>query len=220
MIFERLRLVDEPIPGDGAWNMAVDEALLATIETPILRIYLWSEPTVSFGYFEKLADIQKLRPGVPLVRRWTGGGMVDHGDDRTYSLLIPTSHPLAQSERRESYRIIHEILQNVIASKCQITLELASEKTSLGAGCFQQPVIGDLLLAGRKIAGAAQRRTRHGLLHQGSIQKIPLAQIPALDFAHAFGSEPSSISLTEVERQNALELASKRYGTPEWLARF
>ena len=220
MIFERLRLVDEPIPGDGAWNMAVDEALLATIETPILRIYRWSEPTVSFGYFEKLADIQKLRPGVSLVRRWTGGGMVDHGDDQTYSLLIPTSHPLAQSERRESYRVIHEILQDVIASKCQVTLELASKKTSLGAGCFQQPVISDLLLDGQKIAGAAQRRTRHGLLHQGSVQSISLAQIPALDFAHAFGSESSSIPLTEVERQNALELASKRYGTPEWLARF
>ena len=219
MIFERLRLVEEPVPGDGAWNMAVDESLLTRLKIPTLRVYLWSEPTVSFGYFEKLADIQKLRPNIALVRRWTGGGLVDHGTDWTYSLLIPATHPLAQKERRESYRIVHEVLQNVIASQCQIALELASENASLGDGCFQKPVAGDLLLSRKKIAGAAQRRTRHGLLHQGSVQ-LPLVHISAVNFARALGSDPSANPLTETERQNALELASKRYRTAGWLGRF
>ncbi|MEO7931924.1 MAG: lipoate--protein ligase family protein [Chthoniobacterales bacterium] len=219
MIFERLRLINDPAPGNGAWNMAVDEMLLASIATPTLRVYRWSEPTVTLGYFEKLAEARALRPGLPLMRRWTGGGLVDHGADWTYTLIIPADHALARNGRSESYVEIHLAIQKIVATT-GIALELATAATIAGAGCFARPVPGDLLLDGRKIAGAAQRRTRRGLLHQGSLQSIPMELVSARTFADRLAAEATSIPLTGEERARAAQLVTTRYGRAEWLARF
>ncbi len=220
MIFKRLRLIDDPVSGDGAWNMAVDEMLLHRVETPTLRVYRWSEPTVTLGYFEKLAEARTLRPGLPLMRRWTGGGLVDHGADWTYSLIIPVEHELARAGRTGSYVEIHRAIQEIVRAACGITLELATSATVAGEGCFERPVIGDLLFDGRKIAGAAQRRTRRGLLHQGSIQGISMEPNGARAFADGFAVEATSIVLTDDEQARAAQLVATRYGQVEWLGRF
>ena len=97
----------------GAENMAVDQLLMERVgDIPILRIYGWSEPTVSFGYFLSLADAQQAfaEPDLTYLRRWTGGGIVDHRHDITYTLVIPRGHYLSQARGAESYRMIHQSL--------------------------------------------------------------------------------------------------------------
>ena len=89
--------------------MAIDQLLLERSHpVPLIRFYQWSEPTVSFGYFEKLSDAKRDFPGDELryVRRWTGGGIVDHREDQTYSLFFPKGHPVEQLRGNGSYAVI------------------------------------------------------------------------------------------------------------------
>src|SRR5258708_26441834 len=81
-------------PGQVAFNMAMDEALLEAMPRlgqPILRFYSWSEPAASFGYFQKFREVERLTLLRPLVRRPTGGGIVPHMEDWTYSAAFTTS---------------------------------------------------------------------------------------------------------------------------------
>jgi lipoyl(octanoyl) transferase len=162
--------------GDWAFNMALDEALLERmphLSRPILRFYGWTQPAASFGYFQKYAEIQRLTPLHPLVRRPTAGGLVPHDADWTYSLAFPTNHEWYALKAVESYRQVHAWLQAAFAL-LDLPTELApsSHKTALGQ-CFVGHEQFDLLRQGRKIAGAAQRRRRDGLLIQGSVQPPP-----------------------------------------------
>ena len=78
--------------GHYAFNMALDEALLHAaprLGQPVLRFYGWTEPAASFGYFQKHAEIERMTLLRPLVRRPTGGGLVPHDADWTYSLVFP-----------------------------------------------------------------------------------------------------------------------------------
>src|SRR3954464_5256758 len=84
-------------PPDGAWNMALDEALLHRAETDgmaTLRFYGWREPTLSLGYFQQHAD-RALHPAsenCTLIRRASGGGAILHDRELTYSIALPKSH--------------------------------------------------------------------------------------------------------------------------------
>lgn len=200
-------------------QMAVDEALLESVTTPALRFYGWRAPAISFGYFGRFADVAGYAGERELVRRWTGGGIVFHGEDLTYSLIVPAADAIAGRSPQDIYTAVHEAI-------C-LTLEFRGIAATLADGaapkiseaCFANPVRADLLLDGRKAAGAAQRRTRAGLLHQGSIQ------IPALEgnFAPAFASNlcarfrdaPSPVGTTEA----AKVIAQKKYAAREWLIR-
>ncbi len=83
-----------------ARNMAVDEALLREVRAPVLRLYEWSVPAVSLGYFQPAA----LAGDRPFVRRYTGGGLVDHAHDLTYTLVLPRAHPWMELAMPDSYR--------------------------------------------------------------------------------------------------------------------
>src|SRR5690606_18219147 len=100
----------------GAMNMALDEVLLRECEFPVLRIYTWSEPTISFGYFGKIAAVRRSWPECALVRRWTGGGVVPHGSDFTYTLAIPVSSPVFRQPPLSSYQMIHECIARIIST--------------------------------------------------------------------------------------------------------
>src|SRR4051794_22517252 len=87
-------------PADGAWNMALDEALLIDAETSgvaSLRFYSWREPTLSLGYFQRHTDRagHAASAGCLLVRRASGGGAILHDRELTYSIALPQAHPLA-----------------------------------------------------------------------------------------------------------------------------
>jgi lipoyl(octanoyl) transferase len=161
---------------NSARNMAVDEALLEAMPRfgmPVLRFYSWTEPAASFGYFQKYADVERMTSLRPLVRRPTAGGLVPHDADWTYSLVFPTIHEWYSLTAIQSYERVHRWIQSAFAN-LSIATELASERHQAGAGqCFAGHEKFDLLWRGQKIAGAAQRRTRVGLLIQGSVQPPP-----------------------------------------------
>jgi lipoate-protein ligase A len=160
-------------PGDPAGNMAMDEVLLgytALTGTPVLRFYSWNKSAATFGYFQRYADIETLTVLRPLIRRPTGGGLVHHDRDWTYSLVFPAGHPWYELKAQQSYRLLHEWIQASFA-ECELPTDLCPSPRVEGPGqCFLGAEQHDLLWQNRKIAGAAQRRTRQGLLIQGSIQ--------------------------------------------------
>lgn len=162
--------------GEPAWNMALDEALLQSAPEraePVLRFYSWSSPAATFGYFQAYAQVATVTALRPLIRRPTGGGLVPHQADWTYSLVFPTRHPWYRLPALESYRQLHRWLQAAFL-KLGVTSDLAAEPRKDQPGqCFAGPERFDLVWAGRKVAGAAQRRARQGLLIQGSIQPPP-----------------------------------------------
>ncbi len=159
--------------GEPSWNMAFDEALLERVTpsgSPILRFYSWTVPAATFGYFQKYDEVASLTSLRPLIRRPTGGGIVPHENDWTYALAIPAGNAWHRIRAAESYRRLHEWVA--------AALRMAGEDAALaeccepsGPGrCFVGAEKHDVLVAGRKAAGAAQRRTANGLLIQGSIQ--------------------------------------------------
>ncbi|MDE3066421.1 MAG: lipoate--protein ligase family protein [Verrucomicrobiota bacterium] len=167
-------------PDDAAFNMALDEALLEAmrrLQQPVLRFYGWTERAASFGYFQKFAEVGRATRLRPLVRRPTGGGLVPHDADWTYSLVFPPGHEWHGLKAVESYRRVHGWIQEAF-QKLRMETELARFKKSAAhnpqseaAGrCFIGHEQFDLLRHGKKIAGAAQRRNRLGLLIQGSVQ--------------------------------------------------
>ena len=159
--------------GSAALNMAIDEALLlhvAGFGHPVLRLYAWSEPAASFGYFQRYANVANATGLRPLVRRPTGGGIVPHDHDWTYSVILPPNHFWYRLRAVESYRRVHEWVRRGFA-EMGVVAELASEsRREVQGQCFAGAEQFDVLANNRKIAGAAQRRTRDGLLIQGSVQ--------------------------------------------------
>lgn len=157
--------------------MALDEALLESapqIGRPVLRFYGWTLPAASFGYFQSVAEVERATVLRPLVRRPTGGGIVPHNADWTYSLVIPAGHEWHRLKAEQSYRRMHEWIRSAF-QRMELQTELASDcRKPLPGQCFAGHEVHDLLWQGRKVAGAAQRRTRSGLLIQGSVQPPPL----------------------------------------------
>ena len=158
--------------------MALDEALLESVSrigSPVLRFYGWTQPAATFGYFQHFAEIESTTPLRPLIRRPTGGGLVPHDADWTYSLAFPAGHEWHSLRAEESYRRIHEWIHRAF-KHLGVQTELASccKKTAPGQ-CFVGYEKSDLLWHGKKVAGAAQRRNKLGLLIQGSVQPPPLS---------------------------------------------
>src|SRR4029078_9876877 len=106
-IFAALDVYHDHTPHSAAMNMAIDEALLEYATIPLIRFYRWQSSALSFGYFGRFADIARYQRERDLVRRWTGGGIVFHGEDLTYSLVIPTSDTTFDESSMSIYEKIH-----------------------------------------------------------------------------------------------------------------
>src|SRR5437763_6473582 len=109
-IFAELEACKDPAPRSAAMNMAIDEALLETAKIPSIRFYRWNSPALSFGYFGKFADVVLHAAERDLVRRWTGGGIVFHGEDLTYSIVIPASDAVFGESSMLIYEKVHRAL--------------------------------------------------------------------------------------------------------------
>ena len=162
-------------PGEGAWNMALDEALLESAqreELATVRLYAWSKPTLSLGYFQAHADREQHRASenCTLVRRASGGGAILHDRELTYSIALPRAHLLAQ-RAHQLYDAVHESLIEALAemdvSAALFTGPRQVEKTPFL--CFQRREPGDVLAGDFKIAGSAQRRQHGAILQHGSV---------------------------------------------------
>ena len=202
----------------AAMNMAIDEALLETASVPLLRFYGWRKPSLSFGYFGLFADVAAEEPQRDIVRRWTGGGIVYHGSDVTYSLILPPAEASRFRSSRVVYAEVHGTIRQALAARLPVALA-SSAAPKISDACFANAVESDVISNGKKIAGAAQRRTRAGLLHQGSVQCETLPISFSDDFARALCPlfERKSYESEVLERAEAL--ACEKYATREWLHR-
>jgi lipoate-protein ligase A len=218
--------------------MALDEALLenvARLGKPVLRFYGWTEPAATFGYFQKFAEVERATHLRPLIRRPTGGGIVPHDADWTYSAVFPPNHEWHSLKAEESYRRMHEWLR-LAFMELKIQTELARSsrreeaqisKSAIGSAkprfgwqsaisqCFTGHEKFDLLWHGKKIAGAAQRRNQFGLLIQGSVQP-PLAPLKREDFERAMSAAAAAHFQVQWEIFQPIEEMAKGLGRRAW----
>jgi lipoate-protein ligase A len=212
--------------GQPAENMACDEALLeaaSLLARPALRCYGWLQPAATFGYFQRYAEVSILTSLRPLIRRPTGGGLVPHDHDWTYSVAIPPSDPWYELKAAESYRRVHEWVRAAFA-ELGVPTSLSPCCIPEGPGqCFIGAEPFDLLHNGSKIAGAAQRRRKDGLLIQGSIQAGKLGLLRS-SFEAAFraaataqwGISWQEFSVSPEFLQRRQQLTSEKYSRPEY----
>lgn len=177
-------------PAEGAWNMAMDEALLESAGTAgqgsCLRFYAWDVPTISLGYFQRSADRRTHEPSrpCPLVRRATGGGAIVHDLELTYSYTTAVGTHVG-SELSALYEAFHMALveelagRGVAARLCRAPPRRPREQEPFL--CFQRRAERDVLVGDAKIAGSAQRRHRGTLLQHGSVLLRRSAVAPELE---------------------------------------
>lgn len=155
------------------FNMAADECLLENSEdiaVPLLRIYGWDRPSVSIGYTQDYNAAPHREYTV--VRRPTGGGIVYHDKDLTYTITIPFRHRILSLDRIESYHVFHRAVLRALAAfghRGVLSDKSAPAFDRATMQCFVTPTRYDIVCDSRKYAGSAQRRTKKGILHQGSI---------------------------------------------------
>lgn len=211
----------DPVARSGPEAMAVDEWLMETVGLPCLRVYRWIGAWGSVGYFGDLDAASASLPGLSWVRRWTGGGIVDHRADWTYTLAVPAGEGLAGMRGAESYRKVHEVLAGILAEEGIDAGLAAVGGISKGGLCFEHPVGHDLVGPdGAKLAGAGQRRCRRGLLHQGSVAAgcdMAGGSLRARRFA---GRLARDVSWVEVEPPQAwiADKVASRYASAAWTA--
>ena len=176
------RLIDTG-PLAGPDNMAVDEALLDCFDPdnsqPVLRLYGWTPPAFSLGRYQKAAEVLDLERckalGVPVVRRITGGGVIYHADELTYSIVCAARHiPRARTVKESFERLCGFLLLTYrkLGLKAAFAVERCSAGVKLGeraAFCFAGKEEYDIVVAGRKVGGNAQRRLKEVIFQHGSI---------------------------------------------------
>ncbi|HEX7861646.1 MAG TPA: hypothetical protein VF773_15020 [Verrucomicrobiae bacterium] len=215
--------------GEPSWNMALDEALLeqvAEIGAPVLRLYGWSKPAATFGYSQHYREVEQWTSLRPIIRRPTGGGLVPHDADWTYTLVFPPNDAWYGLRAEESYRQVHDwVSASFRALEVQAELSECCDKPVLGR-CFVGAEKFDVLAGGKKIAGAAQKRNKCGLLVQGSIQPPTRAAKPYERSAWEaalleIGGREGKIVWRELKPSEALlaragELDREKYSTAEF----
>jgi lipoate-protein ligase A len=175
----RWRLLAPNSQGDGAWNMAVDEALMESVAAgeslPALRFYQWSPPCLSLGRRQPLVgvDQERLRSdGYDLVRRETGGWAILHTDELTYSVTLPPTDPRADGPILDAYR---KLSQGLVAGLALLGVHAemkpasASGTHNLSAACFEVPSAYEITAGGRKLIGSAQARPNGRVLQHGTL---------------------------------------------------
>jgi lipoate-protein ligase A len=236
-------------PASGAWQMAVDEVLLesaAQRQVATLRFYQWSEPTLSLGYFQRVAErtVHPASAGCAVVRRQTGGGAILHDRELTYSLTIPKQHPLAR-QTRGLYNAVHDALVRVLHA-CAISAQRQPERVRHPAQpepwlCFLRRSPGDILVGDAKICGSAQRRRSGAVLQHGSLlleQSRFAPELPGLlelagrplaqaslatdwsrEISHNLGFSLMVGELSPAEREAAGRLVREKYAHALWTGR-
>ncbi len=225
-IFAQLAHIEQRTPLEGALSMALDEALLGSVSVPTLRTYRWAETTLSVGCFVSNKDLRNICSSereIPVVRRWTGGGCVRHekGVDFSYSLIVPSSIPVARWPPLEVYGWVHGRLARALREEGFVA-ELVSMKGAASArsrDCFASPVECDVVMDGRKVAGAGQKRTKRGLLHQGNVQGLQLNPGFAGRFASSLAEIVEPMAIDEGVRAAAERLSLEKYTSVEWTHR-
>jgi lipoate-protein ligase A len=222
--------------GGAAENMALDFLLLQRYPQPKaarFRHYEWRGPAFTFGLSQSLEFVRAQLPAgenFDLCRRPTGGGVVDHRDDWTYTLVIPRGHPLEAERATQSYRSVHACLADALrALGAPVVLKerhVDEAASTLPGVCFQRAEVFDVLNehTGDKVAGAAQKRNKNGLLLQGSISKPAVGAVDWEAFAKKFSSALAAALGAKEEpapwpefADGEVEALIEQYSSPEWM---
>ena len=220
----------------AAENMAIDFLLLQRYPNPGVprfRHYEWRAPAFTFGFGQKIGLVREQLPPdetYDLCRRPTGGGIVDHRNDWTYALVLPRGHALEEVRATFSYRAVHEALATVlqrVGVAAALKPAADPEGDTAPGVCFQRAESYDVVdtNTGAKIAGAAQKRNKHGLLFQGSIAR---STVPAAGFDWSQFEDPFVAELAGALGQQAVptpwpefdddevSALTEQYASPEW----
>lgn len=226
----------------GFKNMAIDEALLnyAIQEniSLILRFYGWSNPTVSFGHFQRIKDLRSfLKSQFPtaktqvydLLRRPTGGGWVWHEKDFTFSLILSTKTMPIGHDYEKSYTLIHKIILkslNQIGLSAQLYEPSEGKRSFDEAVCFKYPVKADVMIKDEKILGGAQLRRRGFLLYQGTLKLNHGMKVSELikgvgeSISQYFEIRIQRFEKIEMKIAPNLEALYKKYQSRQWTGKY
>lgn len=173
-------------------NMELDAKLLEELDPmgpAILHLYRWKEPSATYGYFidtDRFLNQEGVKKrGLALARRPTGGGIVFHVSDLAFSVLVPSQHEGFSENTLDNYRYVNEKVVCAVQALLQegamtlLPLDPRAIDPSCNHFCMAKPTIFDVMMDGKKIAGAAQRKRKQGFLHQGSIS-IAMPQLSFL----------------------------------------
>lgn len=225
-------IIDKPRP--ATLQMAIDEYLMnsqrAEDAQPTVRFYSWPKSSISIGYFQKVEEaVQKYdtkKKSISVVRRISGGGTVEHGEDLTFCLAIKTINPFFPSDVKSAYLGINEAVRvglKELYPKLDYTdcrTVPTGKRQSGGRICFEAPACYDLMLGGKKILGASQRRIEKNLLHQSTmfLKENPAKIIQGIlnGFESLWKVNFEKKPLSEEELTQARQLERKRYGSKEW----
>lgn len=211
-LFQSLAIWNDIATRSPAEHMAVDEALLLSSQHPVLRLYSWVAPAVTFGCAQRFAEAAGLAGGHVAIRRWTGGGVVFHGQDLTLSVALPSVHEAISS--RDVYRILHDHVVSAIQAGRPV-LRLANDSDIRnGTACFVNPALHDVMDGQTKICGGALRRGKSGILYQGSLAGSSEAERTQL--AQSFGEVSMPFENKAEVEERAARLVVEKYGTPQW----
>lgn len=168
-------------PAVGAWNMAVDEAILESTSQgsvpPTLRLFGWSPPCLSIGYAQPVDDVSMVRlkdRGWVIVRRPTGGRAILHTDELTYSICGPIILPQLKGGVLESYqRLSKGLLEALrllgIDADPPMETDQPISINEQNPVCFEVPSKYEITVGGKKLIGSAQARRKSGVLQHGSL---------------------------------------------------
>jgi len=212
-----LHLFEDTQARGAAENMALDEALFLQATFPLMRSYRWIRPSVSFGYFTPWRSVVERFAERDAVRRWTGGGIVEHGSDFTYSIIIPGQNSATSAEL---YCFIHRALAELLRAYGHPVEVSQHPDIRESNACFEKAVEFDLKVYGEKIAGAAVRRHRKGVLLQGSIQRIEVPGYFAPMFAKALCEQTEEFVPSKTIIEITARVTKEKYGAAEWTCRF
>ena len=173
------RLIENP-PAEGAWNMAVDEAILESVYTgdssPTLRLYAWEPACLSLGHVQPFAEVNTealTEHGWDVVRRPTGGRAILHMDELTYAVIAPRSEPRVSGGVLESYlrlsQALLRALQIIGLSPEAIEKKPPTNPKQPNPVCFEVPSNYEITVGGKKLIGSAQARRKEGILQHGAL---------------------------------------------------
>jgi lipoate-protein ligase A len=219
--------------------MALDEAILKAVSEalspPTLRLYQWSVPSISIGYFQKLSDINRgycEEKKYPVVRRTTGGMAILHDTELTYSFSARTDKEPFRGGLMDNYMVLSNALISAMKGlNLDAKLNVVKSRRQRNAMCFKTTSYGEITVNGQKVIGSAQRRYHGSFLQQGTVlMKIDRDELCRVfkgkcsaDLRKAFEEEFSmqfiSNGPTEFELKLAEQMEKKKYSQDKWNSR-
>jgi Lipoate-protein ligase A len=234
----RWRIIDTG-PADAQANMAFDEALLRSYSThlslPTFRVYGWEPAALSLGYSQDAKEALGAETPDLFVRRITGGGIIKHGNELTYSLVCAKEDLGIPESVVSAYKAISLFLitfYKKLGLDAAFACDVAAPGEKLGVPsvfCFESKEKYDIVVGGRKLGGSAQKRSRNVIFQHGSIPLGSLKELlgrpvnaPALSkalveaFIATFGMTAEKGRLSAAEEALFHDLKTRKYQSREW----